>query len=101
MEPESISQLLAGLIITNNSFSKVMPLAAIWLNKPVQTGGKRTVRIEQGEMLRVKGNTIVDISEDAPATHKVIECYGNVANTILYFELEDLHTKELLKLNVK
>lgn len=78
-----------------------MPLAAIWLYKPVQTGNKRTVRIEEGDTLRIENNGIMDISEDAPATHKVIQCHGNISNTVLYFELEDLITKEFLILNVK
>lgn len=99
MKKESIFDSFADL---GKSFSKIMPLAAIWMtDKPIQMEGKRSVRIEKGDRLRIENSSIVDVIEDLPATHKVIGCYGNIANSILFFELENLETKETLKLNIK
>lgn len=95
------TNILDTIFNFNSSLSKIMPLAAIWLNKPVQAGSARTVRIEAGDKIRIEDNAIVDISEGIPATHRVTGCFGNITNSILFFELEDLRTNDYLKLNVK
>lgn len=86
----------------NRSLSKVKPLVAIWLTgKPIQTESERTLRISEGHKIRVTNGVICDVSGSKAATHKVLSCHGNISNTVLYFELEDLETNELLTLNVK
>ena len=86
----------------NKSLSKVNPLAAIWLiGKPIQTESERTLRISEGHKIRVANGVICDVSGSKAATHKVLSCHGNISNTVLYFELQDLETNELLTLNVK
>lgn len=87
----------------NKSFQKIQPIAAIWLSKPVWLVGKRTARIEKNDKIRVeyRGITDIDITNDKPATHTVLECYGNISNSVLYFELENMRTKELSTLNIK
>lgn len=84
-----------------NSFNKIMTLQAIYLIKPVRTSNGTTVRIEAGNKIRVKDNWIIDISPDAPATHEVLQCKGNITSTVLEFELQDLETKEISTLKVK
>lgn len=97
-----MESLFESLVDLNNSFNKVHPLAAIWLNKPVWLEDRRTVRIEAGDRLRIEDGSIVDASiPDKPATHKVTACFGNIANTVLYFELVDLKTAETITLNIK
>lgn len=93
--------ILKSLPDLGNSFNKIMPLQAIWLHKPVRTSNGTTVRIEAGNKIRVENNWIVDISPDQPATHEVIKCMGNIANTVLEFELMDLENNELTTLKVK
>lgn len=83
------------------SFTKVYPIAAIWLNKPVQTTTERTVRITKGHLIRVRERWIEDVTDTLPATHKVIECKGTIGDSVLFFELANLETQELSTLNVK
>lgn len=83
------------------SFNKVYPLAAIWLNNPVKTATERTARITKDHLIRVRERWIEDVTNDNPATHRVIECRGTIGDSVLFFELENLETKELSTLNVK
>lgn len=93
-----------SFIDLQKSFQKVMPLAAIWLNKPVLVVGRQTARIEAGDRLRIENDAIVDINTYLPykeATHEVLGCYGNISNTVLYFDLKNLETNELFTLKIK
>lgn len=83
------------------SFNKIYPLAAIWLNTPVQTATDKTCRIIPGHLIRVHERWIENVTPELPATHKVIECKGSIGDSALLFELENLETKELLTLKVK
>jgi len=87
----------------SNSLYKIIPLAAIWMtdNGTIQTETEKTCRITKGHKVRVLKGQIVNVTTDHPATHKIIECYGNISNTILYFEIENLKNGEQSKLNVK
>lgn len=97
-----MESLFESLVDLNNSFNKVHPLAAIWLSSPVWLEDKRTVRIEAGNRLRIEDNRIVNASiPDKPATHIVTGCFGNISDTVLYFELVDLKTAETTTLSVK
>jgi hypothetical protein len=97
-----MNSIFDSLIDLDKSLKQTMPLAAIWLNKPVQLNDKRTVRIEAGDRLRVEKNAISDVClPEKPATHEVLGCYGNIANTVLYFDLKNLETNELLTLKIK
>ena len=109
MKKESTKETLAFVkdifdcaIDLNKSLTKVHPLAAIWLSKPVWLERTKSGRIEAGDRLRIENNSIVDIViPDKQATHQVIGCYGNISDTILYFELMDLQTSEITKLDIK
>lgn len=83
------------------SFNKVYPLAAIWLNKPVQTSNEKTVRITKNHEIRILEGYIEDVTKDNPATHRVTECIGTIGDSILMLELENLETKQLSTLNIK
>ncbi len=74
-------------------------LAAIWLEKPLQTATERTIRITEGHLVTVKDGELVDCNNNA--THKVIGCVGNAASTSLSFILTDLKTNEPLTIKVK
>lgn len=85
----------------NKSLTKVMPLAAIWFDKPIQTESEKTARIVAGHKVFVKNGRIGNVSESNPANFEVVGCFGNVSDTILYFELKDLKTLETITLNIK
>lgn len=98
------STLFDSLIDLNESFQKTMPLAAIWFDHPISIAGRRTARIEAGDRLRIENDAIVDINTYLPykqATHEVLGCYGNISNTVLYFDLKNLETNELFTLKIK
>lgn len=95
-----MSNIFDSLVDYQKSLNRIMPLAAIWLSRAIKTDKGATVRIEKGDKVRVNDGMLCDISEDYPCSHEVIGCYGNISNTILYFELKDLTTNELLTLNV-
>ena len=90
------------IIDLNKSLNNVHSLPAIWItDKPIQTETERTVKIVKGHRIRLFNEKICDVSGSRPATHEVIECKGNISNTILYFELRDLISNENKILNVK
>lgn len=100
------STLFESLIDLNKSFQKIMPLAAIWLSKPVAISDKDkchriTARITVGDKIRLDKGWIENISNENTATHEVLGCYGNISNTVLYFDLKDLETNELFTLKIK
>lgn len=78
---------------------KEMTLCAIWLNKAIQTSKRITCRISEGDLVRVDEGILKDVSADYPANYKIIECRGNISNTVLYAILENLETKEFLIIN--
>ena len=84
-----------------HSLYKVHPIAAIWFDTPIQTATERTVRIAQGHLVRVEKDRIVNVSPEAKENYKVVECFGNISNSILYFHLEHLTNGYLLTLNIK
>lgn len=93
--------LFNSFIDLQKSFQKVMPLAAIWVTSPVITSKGRTARIEAGDQIRVIDGWIVDIQDGNPATHEVIECRGNIGNSILEMDIKNLETGELSILKLK
>lgn len=91
-----------SFIDLQKSFQKVMPLAAIWLDKYVRIETKnRTARIQTGDKIRVEDGRIVDIQDSKPSTHEVAECRGNIGNSILEMDIKDLQTGELSTLKLK
>lgn len=59
-------------------------IEAIWLNRPV--GRKRdgyyarASRIEPGDSIRVRFNTIQYLDADQEPTHRVLGCFGNIGS---------------------
>ncbi len=84
-----------------------MPLAAIWLEKPLQMAGKRSIRIAKGDLVRAETNLLcesrfwlVDCSPINPPTHEITECRGTIYSTDLQVILRDLKTNELLTIKL-
>jgi len=95
------TKLFDAIFDFNKHLTKIMPLSAIWLDNPIQMGDRKTARITAGDMIRIKGDKIENKNTASNATHEVLGCYGNIANTILYFDLKDLQTNELFTLKIK
>lgn len=74
-------------------------LAAIHLEKSLQTATEKTHRITEGHLVTVKDGQLIDCNNDA--THKVIGCMGTANSSSLSFVLTDLKTNEPLTLKVK
>lgn len=83
------------------SFTKINKIAAIWFDKPIQTATEKTARIAPGHLVRVEKDEIVSVKPGLRANYKVIECFGNISNSVLYFHLENIHNGDLLTLNIK
>ena len=84
--------------------TKVMPLAAIWLDKSIMaetTTVKPTRRICQDMRIRVEGTEIVDITESNKATHQITECRGTLNSSELEISVIDLKTQEITTINMK
>ena len=78
----------------NRLYTEQRELAAIWLEKPIITGSGLTARISSGELVSVNADgRLVDATEQAPVTHKIIAVFGTLVNQ---FELTliDLKTNE-------
>ena len=74
------------------NMSKLMPLAAIWLNDKVtvetETGELlHTLRITKGMHVYVNHGTILDCSEERRANYTILECKGDIYSTQLEVEL--------------
>ena len=93
--------LFDTVIDLQSSLYKVHPIAAIWFDKGVQTATERTARIAPGLIVRVEKDKIVDAAPDKKANYKVLECFGNISNTTLYFHLENIYNGDLLTINIK
>ena len=74
-------------------YTEQRELAAIWLERPVVTGEGRTVRIAPEATVRIQDGVLVDVSPEAPVTHKVIACFGTL-NSQFELTLIDLATSE-------
>ena len=80
--------------------TEVMPLAAIWLDKPifVSPDKKKKYRITIGDIVGVTNDKIDDYN---PVNMwKVTGCMGNIENTILQLHLENLDSLETKIINI-
>jgi len=80
-------------------YTEQRELAAIWLERPVVTGEGRTVRIAPEATVRIQDGSIVDVSPEAPATHKVLACFGTL-NSQFEMTLVNLATSEPLQIKL-
>lgn len=69
-------------------------LAAIWLDKPLNTPFGRTMRLTKDSLVKIENGELVDFTGEP--SHKVIACFGTLVNQ---FELTliDLKTNEPLQ----
>ena len=81
--------------------TQIYPLAAIWLEKPLQTSTERTVRITEGHEVCVKDGQLIDCNEKNKANYKVIGAHGTLNSSELYFVLTNLENNEPLTLKIK
>jgi hypothetical protein len=73
-------------------YKKVMPLNSIFLSRPVRLNSeKKSLFIRPGDKVRIERGELVDCLDDYP-THKIINCYGTMANTDFSIDVKDLRT---------
>jgi len=51
-------------------------IAAIWLDKAIDTPFGRTVRLTQGSLIKIENGKLVDFTGDP--SHKVLACFGTL-----------------------
>lgn len=97
---ESVLDAIVG--ITRLS-TELMPLDAIWLEKPLQMEGKRSIRIAAGDKVMVFAGQLINCHESDPdlqATHVITECRGTLYSTLLEIDVKDLKTGEILTIKL-
>lgn len=80
--------------------TEVMPLAAIWLHKPifVSPDEKKKSRIIIGDIVGVTNDKVDDYNPTN--MWKVVSCMGNIDNSILQLHLENIYSSEIKILNL-
>ena len=76
---------------------QVTQLAAIWLEKAIQTGETKTMRIAPGDKVLIKGNEIADVV-DKPS-HVILKCFGKPTSDFS-IEVSDLETGDITIVNL-
>lgn len=79
------------------TLSKTMPLSAIWMEAKVMTDSGLKTRIEKGMKVVVENEAL---QPGGMVTHNVLECFGNIYSTVLYFKLQNITTGEITYLDV-
>lgn len=72
-----MKDILKGI---NDLYTKQTVLQAIWMDRPIVTSDKRTVRIEANMLVRIDNGELTDVTEDKPANYKILACYGTLIN---------------------
>jgi hypothetical protein len=91
--------------------TELMPLPAIWLDKPLQMEGKRSIRIAAGDCIRVDATNnyndptfnralLIDCGEHYGPTHEITALRGNLYNTMFEVDLKDLKTGDLITITL-
>ena len=94
-----VSKIFEGVNQAYNiSNTKLFPMAAIWMEKAIRTSREVKVRLTENDLIYVENGEIKDCWGNP--THKIKGCEGTLANTELYFILENLSTGEIEKLKV-
>lgn len=95
---ESVLDAIVG--ITRLS-TELMPLDAIWLEKPLQMANKRSIRIAAGDEVYVaRLGILVDCDWIHSASHVITECRGTTYSTLLEIDVKDLKTGEILTIKL-
>lgn len=78
----------------------LIELESIGLDASLRTARGRTWRLIKGDMVRVAYTGprpyLVDVIDDLPATHLVLQCKGTIYSTDLQVVCEDLDTEEIV-----
>lgn len=67
---------------------------AIWLDKPLQTARKRTIRLTKGDMVAVMNMGdechLMDCTNDFGPTHVILSCWGTIYSGDLQIVCEEI-----------
>ena len=95
------NSILDSFIDLQESYNRVNPLHAIWLETQIITQEGKKRRIEAGDKVRVANGQLKDVSRDLKATHTILVCKGNISNSILQMDLQDLENGQIITINLK
>ena len=71
-------------------------LAAIWIDRSVVKGdGSKSMRVTDGDLIRVNNTYIVNCSEGQPANYQVLQCYGLLSGYITRIVALNLDSNEI------
>lgn len=70
-------------------------LAAIWLDKPINTSDGIKTRITEGMSVRIEDNKLIP---EGDFTHKILGCFGTFTSSKLYIQVIDLETLKISNL---
>jgi len=77
----------------SDTFEKMWPLAAIWLEKPVLTSLEKKRRITANDLVTIENGSLVDCN--GSPTHKIKMLHGTMANHQFSITVENLITNEI------
>lgn len=81
------------------NMNKETILAAIWIDRSVVKGdGSKSMRVTDGDLIRVNNTYIVNCSEGQPANYQVLQCYGTLSGHITRIQCLNLDTNEIIDL---
>jgi len=98
-QSNSVGTMFDVLSQAMQSYTKMVGMAAIWLNKPIYINRDNQIvkasRICAGNLLSIEDGVIVDYKEHSYPHYKVVKCTGTIDNSRLEMEVQNLDTEEL------
>ena len=71
-------------------------LRAIWIDRSVVKGdGSKSMRVTDGDLIRVNNTYIVSCSEGQPANYQVLSVYGTLSGYVTRLQCLNLDTNEI------
>lgn len=105
-QPNTLGTMFDILAEAMKPHTKLIELAAIWLNKPLKGYGEglNIRRLAKDDIVCVDMDILEncflqDFHENLPK-YKVIKCIGTIDSSILKMELENLTTQEPITINI-
>ncbi len=87
-----------------DQMNKEQELAAMWFDKAIliirDNSFVKANRVVCGDRLLFDGRAFVSCSDERMPNVEIVGCYGNAANSILFFMVRDLITNMIMKVDL-
>lgn len=80
--------------------TKLFKLTAIHSCTPFYTARGKTHRLTTGDMVRIEGDKIANVTDDKEATHLVIECRGSLYIDLFEIDCEVIGGDEMITIKL-